>query len=707
MSLETNSFEFGEFLLDTREKVLLRDGKPLSITPKAFQVLQILVENHGHVVEREKILNAVWADSFVEEGNLTFTVRLLRKVLDDSKQNPRFIETVPKRGYRFIAEINENSASDLPVLENKKEDIAGLSPKPVLLIAISVIAVISFLVIGFVWYKGENVLFSNKSKFVRLTTTGKVTIAAISPNGEYLIFAQKEGSGESLWQQQTGTGEVKQILPAQEVEFVGLTVSPDNNFAYYSVFSQNSAVQPLFRLSIQGGTPEPISGPDTASSISFSPDGKKFAYTESFSSLKESHLKIADADGSNQQTLIKAKNNQRRFSSYKVSSVAWSPDGETIACAVEEFTENISSYRILLVDPKDGSEHYLSEKRWDSVDDIVWKDAGNLAVINLSPNLSVSQIWQISRQTGEAEQLTHESNNYQWLSSANGKLYAVQKKVFSSLHVADSVKNSQSFQAKQILGESGTIDNISWSLDGKIYYNSWSSGKNEIWQVNSNGTAPHQLTKDSNLFQSFAVSPTDNQIVFPARHNGKIYLSIADSNGENIHPLTDGINDISPVFSPDGKAVIYQSGLGYSTLWQVSPEGNSPPVQLTGYLASNPSVSSDGQKIAFHFIDYGKINPNWKLGLINSKNRQLLNKVDFPLPISERKSVWQPKTDILTMIFYNGGTAGILQLSTVDGKFQTIENIGSGKVTSFDWSADGNRFAFAQNIETNDVISIW
>ena len=105
MLLEAKKFEFADFLLDAKEKILLRGGKPLSITPKSFQLLLVLVENHGHLVEKDELMNSVWADSFVEEANLAFTIGLLRKALNDNAQNPRFIETVPKRGYRFIAEV--------------------------------------------------------------------------------------------------------------------------------------------------------------------------------------------------------------------------------------------------------------------------------------------------------------------------------------------------------------------------------------------------------------------------------------------------------------------------------------------------------------------------------------------------------------------------------------------------------------------------
>jgi predicted ATPase/DNA-binding winged helix-turn-helix (wHTH) protein len=103
---ETRGFEFGEFLLDTEEAMLYREGSPVPITPKTFQLLLTLIENRGHLVRKDALMNSVWSESFVEEGNLTFTMSMLRKALNDSPDHPRFIETVPRRGYRFIADVN-------------------------------------------------------------------------------------------------------------------------------------------------------------------------------------------------------------------------------------------------------------------------------------------------------------------------------------------------------------------------------------------------------------------------------------------------------------------------------------------------------------------------------------------------------------------------------------------------------------------------
>ena len=109
-------FEFGPFRLDCAERVLLRDGQPVPLTLKAFDVLMVLVEKNGHLVEKDELMNRVWSGSFVEEGNLKVTVSMLRKALDDNQPENRFIETVPRRGYRFVASVRELSTETAEVV---------------------------------------------------------------------------------------------------------------------------------------------------------------------------------------------------------------------------------------------------------------------------------------------------------------------------------------------------------------------------------------------------------------------------------------------------------------------------------------------------------------------------------------------------------------------------------------------------------------
>src|SRR5688572_6686113 len=97
------SYEFGPFALHPQERLLAREGRAIALTPKAFDVLLILVTNAGRLLTKEEILRTVWPDTFVDEGNLTVQISTLRKLLGDEEGG--YIETVPRHGYRFVAPV--------------------------------------------------------------------------------------------------------------------------------------------------------------------------------------------------------------------------------------------------------------------------------------------------------------------------------------------------------------------------------------------------------------------------------------------------------------------------------------------------------------------------------------------------------------------------------------------------------------------------
>lgn len=123
-------YEFGPFQLDPPERLLLCDGQPVSLTPKAFDLLLALVDRSGHLVEKEELLKIVWLGSFVEEGNLAVTISQLRKALNDDRGQHRYIETVSKKGYRFVAEVKRLDDNALIIASSKPG--ANASPVAVL-----------------------------------------------------------------------------------------------------------------------------------------------------------------------------------------------------------------------------------------------------------------------------------------------------------------------------------------------------------------------------------------------------------------------------------------------------------------------------------------------------------------------------------------------------------------------------------------------
>src|SRR5438270_12234707 len=136
-------YEFEDFTLDPSAKTLCRDNQRVSLTPKVFDMLQFFVEHPGRLLGKDELMENLWQGRFVEESNLSFNVKMLRRALNDDAQRPRFIETVPRRGYRFIAEVKET-------VERKGVANKTAATRPPRAQKRSTIALVAVLLFGFV-----------------------------------------------------------------------------------------------------------------------------------------------------------------------------------------------------------------------------------------------------------------------------------------------------------------------------------------------------------------------------------------------------------------------------------------------------------------------------------------------------------------------------------------------------------------------------
>jgi DNA-binding winged helix-turn-helix (wHTH) protein/TolB-like protein/Flp pilus assembly protein TadD len=121
----TRFYEFGPYTIDAIKRILLRAGEPVPLAPKAFDTLLVLVEHRGQVLKKEELIEILWPDSFVEEGNLTYSISMLRKALGESPNERRYIVTIPGRGYKFAADVKETdgNASDVIVARYRKSSL--------------------------------------------------------------------------------------------------------------------------------------------------------------------------------------------------------------------------------------------------------------------------------------------------------------------------------------------------------------------------------------------------------------------------------------------------------------------------------------------------------------------------------------------------------------------------------------------------------
>ncbi|HEY3138649.1 MAG TPA: winged helix-turn-helix domain-containing protein, partial [Blastocatellia bacterium] len=346
-------YEFGSFRLDLHERILLRDGHPVPLTPKAFDTLLVLVENGGHIVEKGELMKQVWPDSFVEEVNLARHVSTLRKVLGDRSDDHLYIETIAKRGYRFVASVREvqDGDADLIVEEHTRSSISieeeeehyDLSeipnssayiatPKSIHIaeasgqlasvttkvmpgtkqrraarwVVVGAGALI-VLAIAFWLYRSltKPIAPFQTIKIAKLTNTGKATDAVISPDGKYVAYVAEEGGQRGIWLRQVASSSDIQIVPPSQDWCGGLTFSPDGNYIYYG---RNDGKNPagFYKVPVLGGPPKKLME-IVSSPITFSPDGKRFAFVRRYPSKGETALIIANADGTGEQRIAARK----------------------------------------------------------------------------------------------------------------------------------------------------------------------------------------------------------------------------------------------------------------------------------------------------------------------------------------------------------------------------------------------------------------
>lgn len=616
--MQVNSlYEFGEFRLDTREKILMHGDQPVELTPKGFELLSVFVENHGRLLEKDELMNKVWADSFVEESNLTFNIRQLRKILGDDAHAPRYIKTVRRHGYRFIADVKQISAEGRPkkvdfaprefapvVTRPAEYDLseqppAADSPKARRIFApaalASLILLIGAVIIGSWYVRSKNVepnapVLSAPFASEKLSTNGKVVHAVISPDGKKMVYSNGiGGEKESLWLRQLDEGVSTEIIPPSDDIYSGLAFSPDGNHLYFARHSrQSNELTNIYRVSIFGGIPNKIIN-QTEGWMSISPDGTKISFVRC-PHLEEENcgLWIADAaDGKNERKLAARPMPQR------IGSNKFSPDGTTIAFAAGQSENAANEFGLWEVNLETGTERELTGEKFFNIRNLAWLPdySGWLLTASRIPNRN-SRIWQVSAASGEAVALTKDSEFYSVLSLDKEARKIVSTQFKESFHLR--ILDPENPSASPTITDASSV---SFAPDGKIYFTSTLSGKDEIWSMNADGSGQRQLTNDGTDKSVPRVSPDNKSVYFASNRSGAAQVWRMNTDGSNQTQITQQDGGFPLSVSSDGQWVYYHHGIN-RTLWRVSVNGGGEQMVFNKSKGAY-SVSPDGSQVAF------------------------------------------------------------------------------------------------------------
>lgn len=748
---ERRLYEFGPYRLLPAERQLLRDGVPVPLTPKAFETLVALVRRAGHLADKDELLKEVWPDSFVEESNLAQNIFALRRALGEGENRQKYIETVPKRGYRFRASVrivNDSedelsikqhltARSSTPQIESPDETLArGFVPADeteggLLRIAepatenvgensdslqrlvapgathqspqktgkLAVILVLLALALGSVvlFYRFARRANPSSSletmKMTRLTTSGKVFDAVVSPDGKNVVYAISDGGRQSLWMRQTATQSQVQIIPPAAHVFTGLNFSPDGNYIYYGIFSPAFRQRALFQVETLGGTPKKLLENLRAEPLSFAPDGKHFSFIR-FTQGRESMLMIANADGTEERKLITL--NQPEHIHY----AAWSPDGKRIAYVLMNNDSNDGT--IFEAQVEDGSTRPLTTRRWFRIFGLSWLPDGSGLMMLAPPDQSfVAEVWRLSYPEGEAQRLTNDLDHFtnMSLTADSRTLAVVQSETQANIWV---MPMGDVGSARPVTSGTGKDDTcVEWTPDGRVVYHSDAGGFDNIWITDADGLQPKQLTSNARINQCPAVSPDGRYIVFHSDRTGLPHLWRMHVDGGDQRQITNTTGGAqNPQFSPDGRWIVYRIALGKPTAWKMPAYGGDP-VQLTDTISLAPTVSPDSKLIAYTASD-GNSPPHIAVSPLDG-GAPLKT---FPLPQPNARPRWTPDGRALAYVENKDGISNIVVQPLDGGKPVPLTDFKAEVIFSFAFSPDGKQLALSRGTTNRDVVLI-
>jgi len=551
-------YEFGPFRLDADEWLLTREAEPVEITPKALEVLALLVENAGSLVTKEDIKRKVWPGALVvEDTNLTFNIAAIRRALGDDRNNGnRFVVTVPKRGYRFIAPVtiaeSKSVTSETAPAAQAAEPIipkdVGHTRRTLIRNGLLALCVIAVAVLGLGAYRITHPLPPPRVVASKpLTREGGLKGSSVLTDGLSLYFTEISPDGDLL-DSVSSTGGAIEHHPTSWANFDLANIFPDHH--QLLVRTESGA----WRVPLPAGSPQEWLGLSAMTAAGWSQDGKFLAFSEGKS------LYRANADGRERRKLTDAPGD--------VDYPRWSLDDKVVRFTVVSPQDKRMSLWEVRADgthlrqlfPDWPAEHEQFCGNWTPDGRyFFFADRWDL------PNSGDTQIWAMREEqslwhetTRQPVQITHDGRSYYApASSADGRqIFAVGIENDGELLRYDR-KAGGFLQFLDGLSASW----VSFSQDGReIAYSKYP--ELTLWLARPDGGGARQLAFDPLAVDGVAFAPDGKQVAFRTRTRGgrsKIRLISSDGTETQGHELLpDGdIDEGVPSWSPDGRKIAF------------------------------------------------------------------------------------------------------------------------------------------------------
>ena len=701
-------YRFGEFSLLADEQMVLRDGERVHMTPRVFHLLRVLVENAGRLVSKKTLLDEIWQDSFVEEGNLNSTVSRLRKILGESPDDKRYIETIPRVGYRFIADVEliseqgddgalGSSRIVNPVqddLEPEKEFVdssverqARPTSRKWLIVPVAVLVIV--LAAASVWYftsRREVAAQRVDQKNVPVRLTNDATYdqrAAWTPDG-HIRFERLHGKEPFSYVMNGDGSDVH-----RDTSIAGMRIglwSPDGKKVIY--YKEGDTSGDIYLANADGSGEGKL--PFFAWNMDWSPDGTKLVYqygrpnsdifVYTFESGKIDHVvddPSFDADPS------------------------FSPDGARIAFVsgrdgnAEIYSQNLdgSDLQRLTHHPArdafptyspDGTQIVFNSNREDEKLDVYIMNADGSGVRRLTNG------------PGDEEAFpgcwSPDGTRLFFASTQSGRqnIYWMSVEPFAPNALIESSTDDMHFP--------------SYSSDGrKIVFqiaNKDQTGEIRVMDVATKKIATVVRTQSTDGYPKF--SPDNNSIVFQERLNGnsEICLIRSDGSGE-VQDLTQNeARDVKPAWSPDGSKIVFSSNRdGNYELYQIylmnADGSNQHRIYYSTAMNVDTSWSPDGREIIFTSDKEDNGTGNFEIFAVEPETTTPERRLTFRRGY-DIYPTYSPDGKHVAFVGKSDGNSEIY-LMNADGTGLVRLTRDAGEDTEPSWSPDGTKIVFASN----------
>ena len=530
----------------------------------------------------------------------------------------------------------------------------------------------------------------------RLTNSGKISTAAVSPDGKYLIYSEKEGLEEALYVKQIATGTISRIAEARPVYYFNLVVSPDGNYAYYGISERAEPnVVHVDQVPLLGGPPRRIAS-DTEFFFSLAPDGKRIAFVR-FNAADRIHtLTAAAVDGGGEEVLLR-----RRHPQY-IDAPAFHPDGDALTFASGNMLERDSG-RLYRMNLRTRDINEVPMPRFPGVGSYTYLPDGSGTLVTAFDREQPPQVWFVPAGGEKPRKITSEVSAYYGVtpSGDSQSFTAVRDMTDSNIFTielgdAKSLRPLTSGIGNRIGGGGG---GVRWRNEREVLYSGIADGMSTVFVMNAEGGDARRLVHNMPVW-NVTLSPDRTRMVFVSDRS----IWIADADGANPRRLTTRGAATWPSWTPDGKSVVYLSQESQHA-WRVAIDGRSAPVQITTVPTNRPIVSPDGRSLLCRMRSQEKGAPLWRTAIV-PMGGGAPKFFAVPLHGGPPSMQWLPDGRAFLFVDWADGVGNLWIQDVGGGAPRQVTFFDSGDIYAFDLAPDGKRVVLSRGQSTRDAVLI-